>query len=76
MAASSHVDWDPTVCQRAPPSHIKFSLSKHPLVVTLPLSRLPEKERDSVDAASLASDVTDIWIHGADGGVGEGGPTK
>lgn len=28
----------------APPSHIKFSLSKSPLVVTLPLSRFPPRE--------------------------------
>lgn len=43
MAASSRVDGDP-VCDCAPPFHIKFSLSKRPLVVMPPPSRFPRKE--------------------------------
>uniref|UniRef100_F6Q2P4 LKAAEAR motif containing 1 n=1 Tax=Equus caballus TaxID=9796 RepID=F6Q2P4_HORSE len=61
MAASSRVDGDPTARERAPPSHIKFSFSRCPLVFPLPLSRSTEKEGGSVVAASPTSDATDIW---------------
>lgn len=63
MAASSRVDGDPTARERAPPSHIKFSFSRCPLVFPLPLSRSTEKEGGSVVAASPTSDATDIWVH-------------